>query len=669
MRVTVAALVVFAASVPTGPVAANADVARDWIEAQLFAVRNDFARPPVHARNLYHLAGAMYDAWALFDENAASLFLDSGIHRDCAMDPWTRTVLERLEPSRAATLRERVIAQAAWRLVRYRYRRAVGAAAIRAHVDALALRQGLVDPLAVEALDDASATIAARPGDAAAVLGAQIADCVIGTGRRDNANEDGDYANLAYSAANPPLNPLVSGNPSIERPSRWQPLALGAFVDQAGKRSLATEFVGAEWADVLPFALDAQDRSTVERDGRAHTVYHDPGPPPRHDRDPALFAQNVARVAHWSAELDPNDPARIDPASRERTMRTAGTVPLGDYTRVIAEYWADGPDSETPPGHWFSLYNEHVARHPDLTRQVAGEGEPLDTVAFDVLAYLALGGAMHDAAIAAWASKAAYDYVRPISAIRFLAEQGGDDGSAALPLIPGRIERVEQGDPLAGPGGIDIGAIKMRGWRGPSAIADPTTDVAGVGWILARDWWPYQRPNFVTPPFAAYVSGHSAFSRAAAEVLERLTGTPHWPGGEAGFTAPANAFLVFERGPSVDVRLRWATYRDAADETGLSRIWGGIHVPVDDLAGRQMGALVGADAWRRARALMGPAAGALAAGSAPAVSPAAPIERSAAGCSGTGDTRGGDGTALLLLVGVAGAGVRRRRCSGARSQA
>ena len=36
--------------------------------------------------------------------------------------------------------------------------------------------------------------------------------------------------------------------------------------------------------------------------------------------------------------------------------------------------------------------------------------------------------------------------------------------------------------------------------------------------------------EFVTPPFAGYISGHSTFSRAAAEVLTLLTGDPFFPG-------------------------------------------------------------------------------------------------------------------------------------------
>ena len=41
----------------------------------------------------------------------------------------------------------------------------------------------------------------------------------------------------------------------------------------------------------------------------------------------------------------------------------------GDYTRVLAEYWADGPDSETPPGHWFALLN-YVSDQPDLIKKI-----------------------------------------------------------------------------------------------------------------------------------------------------------------------------------------------------------------------------------------------------------------------------------------------------------
>ena len=46
--------------------------------------------------------------------------------------------------------------------------------------------------------------------------------------------------------------------------------------------------------------------------------------------------------------------------------------------------------------------------------------------------------------------------------------------------------------------------------------------------------------------------------------------------------------------------LQWATYYDAADEAGISRLYGGIHVPADDFAGRIMGSRIGKDAYARA---------------------------------------------------------------------
>ncbi|MCZ6836049.1 MAG: hypothetical protein O7G85_09775 [Planctomycetota bacterium] len=50
----------------------------------------------------------------------------------------------------------------------------------------------------------------------------------------------------------------------------------------------------------------------------------------------------------------------------------------------------------------------------------------------------------------------------------------------------------------------------------------------------------------------------------------------------------------------MNVTLQWATYRDASDQCSLSRIWGGIHPGADDLPGRQMGLIIGPDAYKHA---------------------------------------------------------------------
>jgi hypothetical protein len=124
--------------------------------------------------------------------------------------------------------------------------------------------------------------------------------------------------------------------------------------------------------------------------------------------------------------------------------------------------------------------------------------------------------------------------------------------------------------------------------------------------VRAKTWNPYQRATFVTPAFAGYTSGHSTFSRAGAEVLTAITGSPYFPGGLGQFTAPANHFLQFEEGPSDTVVLEWASYYDAADQAGQSRIWGGIHITADDFGGREMGAVIGPLAWAKAQTYYAP---------------------------------------------------------------
>ena len=140
-----------------------------------------------------------------------------------------------------------------------------------------------------------------------------------------------------------------------------------------------------------------------------------------------------------------------------------------------------------------------------------------------------------------------------------------------------------------------VGKAVIYAW--PGQPSNPTNQHSGVKWMLPDRWLPYQKANFVTPAFPGYISGHSTFSRSAAEVLTAITGSAFFPGGMGTFTAPSNTFLSFEQGPSQVVQLQWATYYDAADQAGLSRLWGGIHVSVDDLTGRMIGSQCGQAVW------------------------------------------------------------------------
>lgn len=607
-------------------------VARKWNDVLLDAIRDDFARPTVHARNLFHAAVAMYDAWAAYGDGPQQTFL---LGRSVA---GYTCGFEGVDPvPDVAAARAEAISYAVYRLLRYRSAESPGWQTTYPRTDSLFAALGY----------DRSFVARSDPGATPARLGNYLANCLIEFGLQDGSNEQIGYHSTFYEPVNVPLNPELSDAPVLADPNRWQPLTLETFIDQGGNLlgEATPGFLGPEWGQVATFSLDAARRRVLRRDGNLWVVYHDPGVPPHlatYD-----YKWNFALVAVWSGHLTPADGVMIDisPASignipvdelPTETADYAGfynlldggdaghgrhtnphtgepyvpqIVPRGDYARVLAEFWADGPASETPPGHWFTILN-YVNDHPLLERRYRGTGPELPRLEWDVKAYLALGGAMHDAAVTAWGIKGWYDYVRPISALRYMASLGQSSDPAELsyhpdgiPLIPGHIELVRAADRLAGHTGANIGKIKFYAWRGPSYVSAPREDEAGVDWMLAENWWPYQSQNFVTPPFAGYVSGHSTFSRAGAEVLSLLTGDEYFPGGLGEFHAPQNEFLVFEDGPSVDITLQWATYRDAADQCSLSRIWGGIHPPVDDIPGRLIGRQVGIDAFARADGL------------------------------------------------------------------
>ena len=612
-------------------------MARQWNELLLSSIRGDFARPTVHARNLWHSSMLMWDAWAVMDSSACPAFLGQDY------DGFTAAFDGFIPATDVATARDEAIAFGMYRLLRHRFANAP---------QAQNLFQGYDNHMSTLGYDVNFTSTDYSTGDGRA-LGNFMAEQLIAFGQQDGSNEQNDYANTSYTPVNPSLIVDLPGNETVVDLNRWQPLTLDLFIDQSGNAipGETPPFLSPEWGQVTSWALTDADLTSYTRDGFEYKVYHDPGQPALHAMDGSgttdIYIDGHSMVALWSGMLDPTDgvmwdisPASIgNRSSYPTTLETYGSlydatnggspspghsvnpatgasyapnvVPRGDYARVLAEFWADGPDSETPPGHWFTILN-YVNDHPQLVKQFQGQGDILSDLEWDVKSYLALGSAMHDCAISAWGTKGWYDTSRPITAIRGMAELGqSTDPSASnyhpggLPLVAGSIETVLAGDPLAGSNGENVGKIKLRAWKGSSAINNVDTDFAGVGWVLAESWEPYQRPSFVSPNFAGYVSGHSTYSRAAAEVLTAFTGDAYFPGGMGTFLAPANEFLVFEDGPSVDVELQWATYRDASDECSLSRIYGGIHPYFDDVPGRLMGIDIGLAAFDRAASFFG----------------------------------------------------------------
>lgn len=604
-------------------------VAHDWSEVLLEAIRVDLARPTIHARNLHHTSVVMYDAWAVYDSIAQPYFLGNTLGGfevpfEC---------VPAVEDAQAA--QEEAISYAAYRLLTHRFANSPGVGITMFRFNQLMADLGY----------DTSYLSTDYQNGTPADLGNYIAEQMIAFGLQDGANENDLYTNQYWTSPNPNLDMSESGNPDIIFPNQFQPLTLDECGGQTGT-GCVDNFLSPEWGEVVPFSMTAEDMTSYDVGDYVWQVYKDPGQPPL--IDPAVqtgledpWKWGFALVSVWSSHLDPEDETLWDVSPNSigniafedlpqsiaeypdfYDLTDGGDASMGydvnpvtgeiypeqwvkraDYGRVLAEFWADGPDSETPPGHWFSIIN-YVNYHPELEKRWEGEGPVLSDLEWDIKTYFGLGGAMHDAAIAAWSIKGYYNYVRPVSAIRYMGEMGQSSdmmlpnyNPAGFPLLPGYIELVEEGDELAGEFGENVDEIKILAWRGPDYITNPFIDAAGVGWILAKDWWPYQRPSFVTPPFAGYISGHSTYSRAAAEILTKMTGSPYFPGGLGVFDCDQNQFLVFEEGPTTDVQLQWPSYRDASDQCSLSRIWGGIHPPADDIPGRIIGHDIGIEAF------------------------------------------------------------------------
>ena len=290
--------------------------------------------------------------------------------------------------------------------------------------------------------------------------------------------------------------------PVGEEKTWWQPVAVPQPVPDPPK---VQQFLVPQWGGIKPFAL---------RNGWEFMPAQGPEP-------------------HYSPRF-------------EEQCKEVLTISekLSDEQKCIAEYWADGPASVTPPGHWCVLAAWVSQRDGHNTGK-------------DIRMFFALANALMDAGIACWNIKRHYNYVRPVTAIRHLYK------------------------------GKDI-----KAWGGP--------DYGKMRVMKGEEWHPFQGKYFVTPPFPEYPSGHSTFSAAAATILERFTGSDIF--GHGADILPGSSKL--EAGvPAHAVQLRWRTFSDAAREAGMSRLYGGIHFEDGNLDGQALGKKVGEKAWAKCQQL------------------------------------------------------------------
>ncbi len=517
------ALSLACAALLCAPALQASSLVADWNEAALAAVRANAPRPTVVSRTLFLLSAAKYDAWAAYDAQAL------------AYTPANRA-LRRPGGEHSEANREIAISHAAYRILVHFYPQ--NQADFAQHLGDLGI-----------ALSDSSD--AATPEGLGNVVAANLLAARVDDGSNASANF-ADHPNYVFPTLHAPVNSpdeLAANAPggSAFNPNHWQPLRVptGTVVDDAGLPVVDPgnpasytdqKFLTPHWGQVRPFAL-----------GNPRDLL--PPPPPQHG----------STLAYTDAlgEVKTNHQAWVDQYEEVRLI----SATLDDTDKVIAEFWADGPRSETPPGHWNQLAQGISARDQHDTGT-------------DARMFLALNAALFDAGIATWYTKRVYDNTRPQSGIRHL----------------------------------HYGEM-IEAWGGPGM---------GTQLIPGQSWRPYQELTFVTPPFPEYTSGHSAFSAAAAAVLTEFTGSEVFFDGSTrigkdldgdgeedllGQFVAQPGSLRFDEAPAEAVTLRWETFQEAADEAGISRLYGGIHIQDGDLRGRTLGAAVGAKAMAKAKAL------------------------------------------------------------------
>ncbi len=329
-------------------------------------------------------------------------------------------------------------------------------------------------------------------------VGNVVANAVKAFRHADGANQLGNMPGSSgqpysdptgYSPINPPMAAVLpAAVGAIPHPDRWQPLTYLTLDSHPRTPAL----IAPHWGGVKPFALTAGNQFR---------------PAPPQPLTSQGFLDQAKHVIETQVKLTPRQ-------------------------KVIAEYWADGPNSELPPGHWCDFGSLVVDR---------------DSLNLDasVKLFFALANAIFDASIGTWEAKRFYDYARPITAIRHLF----------------------RGKPILAWGGPDKGNIEIQG----------------------EVWRTFQVPTFPTPPFAEYTSGHSAFSMAAAQVLKRFTGSDAF----GAFYAQTKPLAADPSEQVTDVILHWETFSQAAQEAGESRLYGGIHFYEGNVAGLELGKKVG----------------------------------------------------------------------------
>jgi hypothetical protein len=662
---------------------------RLWNEVLLQSIRYDLARPTVTARNLYHFSVLMWDIYASFDSKLKPLFLKQNVVLPTNMDiPKARE--QALNAAAYTFIKERYKNAPG----NVKDNRPFGDAdsgdgspdqLINRMLDKINYK---LDP-EIFLKDNQKSLFDARAYGTSMANEFLIKNKNDGSREELNYATDKSYVlknNMGYldvmqSGVHTPSESVEIKNEDgivvdyVTKEGKefanaydidyWLPMFVPGSLDQNGNELDSPQMALTPFWGSLPTFSDLSAYKSQDKEG----VYFEDEKLLMYKDNPEEFIKQTLKVMEYSSQLSPVDLIaeqkdfdrdgefdknigaelidispysmgnnslgsndgkgyKINPITGQPYKQTL--VKRADYFRGLAEFWADGPTSETPPGHWNvmtnSVVDKLVANGTPLRWQ--GKGNTLAREEYELKVYVAVNGALHDAGIVAWGLKGYYQGSRPVAVLRKLAKMAENDPVFAEKLVSlsPHLKMVTY-EKIKNRGELDessetVTKLAIYAWRGPANFGEILDlrdysfsfrdelateehtfyfpyNTAGVGWILAENWLPFQRQTFVTPPFPGFISGHSTFSRAAAEVLTSVTGSEYFPGGYGSYPAPD---LLFEQ-LDQHFEFQWAKYTDASDQSALSRLYGGIHASYDDFPGRRIGSKIGKAAAQKANEL------------------------------------------------------------------